>query len=65
MAKKPFAVRIDDATTMQFKALATVKGKDNSTLFSIMVNEFSKALSEEEALAYEALLRLWQTKAEG
>ena len=59
MTKKPFAVRIDEETTMRFKALATIKDQDNATLFSILVNEHVQTLSKEEEDAFEALLHLW------
>lgn len=62
MAKKPFAIRVEEETALRFKALSTVKDSDNAILFDKMVAEHEKGLSDKEREAYEALLNLWQDK---
>lgn len=61
MAKKPFAIRIEEEAALRFKALAVVKNRDdNAALFDTMVAELEKGLNMEERDAYDALLKLWK-----
>lgn len=62
VAKKPFAIRVDQANVDRFRALSTIRRMDGAELFSDLLTRAEKDMSADEIKAYKALLDLWRNK---
>lgn len=62
MAKKPFAVRVEESVTVRFKALSAVLNIDSANLLAELVSEKEKSLTEQQEEAYRSLLAVWKNK---
>lgn len=60
MAKKPFAIRVEESVSKKYKALASVLNIDSANLLEKLVNDQEKTLSKEQHEAYVALLKVWR-----
>lgn len=62
MAKNTFSVRLNDRTTLLYRAIATVKNVSNDVLLEEMLANQKEELSETESQAVNALLAVWKEK---
>ncbi|SFG29499.1 hypothetical protein [Sporolactobacillus nakayamae] len=60
MAKRPFAIRVDQVNVDRFRALSTIKRMDGAELFSDLLTRAEKEMSSEELKVYKNLLELWR-----
>ena len=60
MSKKPFSVRVEDSVSTRFKALSAILKLDNAELLKELIREKEELLTEEQRIAYEALLKVWK-----
>lgn len=60
MAKKPFAIRVEENVSTRYKALASVLNIDSAYLLEKLINDQEKTLSKEQNEAYIALLKVWR-----
>ena len=64
MAKKPFAIRVEENVSTRFKALSIVMNIDSAILLGRLLDEKESRLSESEKEAYLAILKVWREEKE-
>lgn len=60
MAKKPFAIRVEESVSTRFRALSLILNVDSAILLGRLVAEKEESLSKSEREAYEAVLKVWR-----
>ncbi len=61
VAKRPFAIRVDQVNVDRFRALSTIKRMDGAELFAELLTRAEKDLNAKESNAYKTLLELWRS----
>ena len=60
MSKVPFSIRVETRVTDKFKALTTILNIDGAQLLEEMVKMKVESLTENQRIAYDALLIIWK-----